>query len=108
MTFLVMGHHWCWHQSHMLMAAMTTITPLHSLHQNNQNEVQYYLFHCVTPLVWHHVMVMALSMVLLHSIGQDDQNQVQCELFGHVMPLASVPESHDADIIIKGTITFLS
>ena len=43
-------------------------------------------------------------MTSFHSLGQDNWNEVQ---LGHAMSLALMSESHDADGIINGTISFL-
>ena len=39
-TFLIMWFHWCWHQCHV-MPMVSSMAPLHSLHQGNLNEVQH-------------------------------------------------------------------
>ena len=47
-TFLVMRHHWCWCQCHMLLS-VSSVAPFHLLGQNNQKDVQHDFGH-VMPL----------------------------------------------------------
>ena len=74
-AFLVMWHHWDWHQM-MLMAS--SMASLHSLGQN-------YKMMCNTTylVMWchmhqHDMMLIASSMALLHSLGQADQ--MKCKM----------------------------
>ena len=68
--------HWC--QQHMMWRASSRAL-LHSLHQDDQNEVQhdFLVMWCDWYQLQSHVTLTALSMTPLHSLGKDDQNEVQ-------------------------------
>ena len=107
MTFFIIQCHYHWHQHHVMQKALL-MAPLHSLGQDNQNEVQHYFL-----VMWHHwhqhqhhMMLLALSIAPVHSLCPADQSEVQHDISGHVMSLALVLASHDAISILNVTITF--
>ena len=48
-NFLVMWHHQCWHQNHVI-PRLSSMAPLHSLGEDYQNGLQHDFFHHVTLL----------------------------------------------------------
>ena len=69
---------------------VSSMAALHSLGQDDQNEIKHDILFMRHHWHWceHHVMSMASSIAPLHSLYQDDQNEMQHQLFDHVMPLA--------------------
>ena len=72
MPFLIMWCHWCWHQCPLI----PMVSSLHSLGQDDWNEVQHGIFQ-----QWHHwnscccnVMPTVMPLPPLHSLGQDNWN----------------------------------
>ena len=92
-----------------MMPMASSMAPLHSIGQGDQNEVQHDIL--VMQLHWHqcqqHVILMALSVAQSHSLGQDIQNEIQHYIFGHVIPLALVLVSPHVNVVLNGTIDFL-
>ena len=93
MTFLFMSSHW-----HHVMPMVSSMVSLYSLHQDNQNEMEHYIFGQWYHWYWHqhHIMPMSLLMAPLHSLQQDCPNEMQYEFLSHVTLL--MPVSHVAEI----------
>ena len=72
---------------------------LHSLDQDDPNEVQHDFFVHMTPLlsVSGSGDAGVLSIAPLHSKGQDNPNEIQHDIFGHVRTMALASLSHDPD-----------
>ena len=98
-TFWVMWFHWCQHQHHMMSLA-SSMAPLHSLGQDDWNEMQHDFLGLLTPL-----MPVSVSHTTFGIInGTTAFLRLRWSkwgvtwLFGHVMPLALVSASCDSDI----------
>ena len=116
MTFLVMWHYWHWPQLHMM-----PVVQLHSLGQDNQNDVQGAFLGHVMPLElgwhghhmmwlastfapydatdtgdmwchWYHETQMALSMAPLHSLREDIK--MRCNVTSSSSDTNSITKNH--------------
>ena len=95
MAFLVIWDHWCQHWHHVMKIALS-MPPLHSLGEDNKNEIQQdflVIWHHWCQY-WHHMMPVTLLIAPLHFPGQDDQDEVQNHFFDHAMPLAPASQHH--------------
>ena len=68
--------HWHYHW-HPVMPIASSMTPLHLLSQDNQNEVQNSTF------FWHYMMPMVSKLAPLYCLGQDNWNEVGISFFGY-------------------------
>ena len=106
MTSLVMWHHWCWYH---VMVTVSLMIHLHSLGQDDWNEVQHYFFGHVMQLVLasvsHDVNGIANGTTAILRSRLSKWGATWC--FAHLMPWALVLPSHNADRIINGTTGFL-
>ena len=107
MKALVMWCHWCWQQHHVMLITSSD-TLIHSLDQDDENEVQHNFFwSCETvDTCMSIMMLMALSMALLHSLDYENWNDVYHDIFGHVMPLQltlvpSMATLHSLNMMMK-------
>ena len=91
-----------------MLLIQNKMAPLHSLGQDNLNEVQHDIL--VTWCHWQchqcNIMFTVPSMSPLPSLGQDKRNVVD-KFFGHVTPVVQASTLHVASRIINGTTAFL-
>ena len=78
---------WCrtWYLwSHDATGACVSIQ-LHSLGQDDTNQVKWNFLAMCHDLHWHHKIMMALSMTTLHLLVLYNQNELQHDIFGHLI-----------------------
>ena len=92
------------------MSIVSSMAPLHLLHQDHEKEMQLDFFGHVIPLTPASASCHGNGIMngTTEIFSQDNQNEVQSDFFGHVMHMVLALASCDAGGIVNGTATFVS